>query len=128
LVWPFFVWSTLMGAAIFFHHTHPSLVWYDDPVRWESSRDGVSTTAHVTLPGRLGWLLNQIMAHPAHHLDVRIPLYNLAAAQAALHDEGATVLEQPFTLDYVRQAVRRCKLYDYDAQRWMDFAGRHTTP
>jgi omega-6 fatty acid desaturase (delta-12 desaturase) len=128
LLWPFLVWSTLMGAAIYFHHTHPALVWYQDPEAWEASRDGVSTTVHVTFPARLGWLINEIMAHPAHHLDVRIPLFNLARAQAVLVAEGAGVLEQPFSLRYVRDAVRRCKLYDYDARRWMDFSGRYTTP
>jgi omega-6 fatty acid desaturase (delta-12 desaturase) len=124
-VWPLIVWSLLMGAVIYFHHTHPDLRWYEDPIQWEADRDGVSTTVHVTLPGRLGWLLNNIMTHPAHHLDVRIPFYRIEAAQRALSD--APVLEQPLTLRYMVDTTRRCKLYDYDDQRWMDFSGRYTT-
>ncbi len=124
-IWPLALWSLIMGAVIYFHHTHPDLAWYDDANLWESKRDGVSTTMHITFPARLGWMLNNIMTHPVHHLDVRIPLYRVEAAQKAL--EGVTVLEQPLTLKYIIDCTRRCKLYDYDARRWMDFSGRYTS-
>ena len=126
-VWPLLVWCAFMGTTIYFHHTHPDLRWYRDPVAWEADRDGISTTVHVTFPGKLGWLLNNIMTHPAHHLDVRIPLYNIEAAQRTLSAAGAGVLEQPFSWRYVLDTARRCKLYDYETQRWMDFEGRHTS-
>jgi omega-6 fatty acid desaturase (delta-12 desaturase) len=128
LVWPLLVWSAIMGAVIYLHHTHPQVRWYADDVRWEADRDGVSSTVHVTFPGRVGWLLNNIMAHPAHHLDVRIPLYNLTPAHGALAAQNAPVFEQPFSWAYVRDTIRRCKLYDYEAQRWMDFDGGYTSP
>jgi omega-6 fatty acid desaturase (delta-12 desaturase) len=127
VVWPLLVWSAIMGAAIYFHHTHPALRWYADGARWDAERDGVSTTVNLKLPFGLGWLLNNIMAHPVHHLDVRIPLYNLGAAHDALASVGAPVLEARFSWGYVRDTVGRCKLYDYDAQRWMDFSGRYTS-
>jgi omega-6 fatty acid desaturase (delta-12 desaturase) len=64
------------------------------------------------------------MTHPAHHLDVRIPLYRIDAAERAL---GASVHEQPFSLGYAFDCMRRCKLYDYGSQRWMDFGGHYTS-
>lgn len=128
MVWPLLVWSALMGCVIYFHHTHPQLRWYADDAHWEADRDGVSTTVNITFPHRIGWLLNNIMAHTAHHLDVRIPLYHLTPANRALVAAGAPVLEQPFSWASLADTVRRCKLYDYDAQRWTDFDGRYTSP
>ena len=126
-VLPLCCWLWLMGAVIYFHHTHPQVIWYDSPDEWEANRDGISMTVHVTFPGRLGWLINNIMSHPAHHLDARIPLYELEAAQRALTTGGARILEQPFSWRYVVDTVRTCKLYDYANQRWLDFDGRETS-
>jgi omega-6 fatty acid desaturase (delta-12 desaturase) len=126
-VWPLFCWSCLMGAVIYFHHTHPQVTWYQCPDEWEANRDGISTTVHVTFRGHLGWLVNNIMSHPAHHLDARIPCYTIDQAQRALTMSGARVLEQPFSWRYVHDTVQRCKLYDYDNRRWTDFDGRVTS-
>jgi omega-6 fatty acid desaturase (delta-12 desaturase) len=76
---PFLLWNWIMGAVIYFHHTHPQLAWYDDIDLWEAARDTGCNTVHA-VSGKLGRVLNNIMEHPAHHLDVRIPLYNLEAA------------------------------------------------
>ncbi len=124
---PFFVWTLLMGAVIYFHHTNPDVVWYDDTEAWEAARDGIAGTMLITFPRRAGRLINNIMEHPAHHLDVRIPLYNLEAAQAHLNDQQAGSPTQAFTLAFVLDCVRRCKLYDYEAQRWTDFSGTYTS-
>jgi len=124
-LWPLVVWCGCMGSVIYFHHTHPDLPWYSDAAQWEAERDGVSTSLHLTFPGRLRWILNNIMTHPVHHLDVRIPLYRIDAAQRVL---GDSVREQAFSLAYAVDCTRRCKLYDYDSQRWMDFGGRYTSP
>lgn len=125
--WPTLVWTVLMGAVIYLHHTHPRLQWYVDLDLWEAARDGVSSTVHVTFAPGLDWLLNNIMIHPAHHLDVRVPLYRLDPAQRSLDDAGATAVEQRFSFRYAWDTLKRCKLYDYGERRWMDFAGRYTS-
>ena len=81
---------------------------------------------HVQFPGKLGRVLNNIMEHPAHHLDVRIPLYNLEAAHRTLNEPSQVA--QLFSFRLMRDCISRCKLYDYDAQHWTDFAGRQTSP
>jgi omega-6 fatty acid desaturase (delta-12 desaturase) len=123
---PFVIWNWIMGSVIYFHHTHPLLAWYDDIDRWEAARDTGCNTIHIEFRSRLGWLLNNIMEHPAHHLDVRIPLYHLEAAQRVLGEPS--VPQQRFSLGFIRTCVSHCKLYDYDALRWTDFAGRPTGP
>lgn len=126
-VLPFLVWTSLMGSVIYFHHTHPDLAWYDDPDEWEAARNDASTTVLITLPFGIGALLHHIMEHPAHHLDVRIPLYQLPAAQRHLNDQPTHILRQPLTLQHIRNCARRCKLYDYANHQWTDFAGHATS-
>jgi len=123
---PFLLWNCIMGAVIYFHHTHPLLAWYDDIDQWEAARDTGCNTVHVLFPGKLGRLLNNIMEHPAHHLDVRIPLYNLEAAHRVLQEP--TQVAQTFSFGLIRDCVAHCKLYDYQAHHWTDFAGRQTSP
>ena len=121
---PFLGWNWMMGSVIYFHHTHPLLPWYDDIDRWEAARDNGCSTVHVEFRGKLGWLLNNIMEHPAHHIDVRIPLYRLEAAQRALPEPQHA--RQHLSLRFIRDCVACCKLYDYRAGRWTDFDGKPT--
>jgi len=123
---PFLVWGWLMGAVIYFHHTHPMLAWYQDIDQWEAARDTSPNTVHILFPFKLGRVLNNIMDHPAHHLDVRIPLYNLEAAHRVLNIPDQ--IEQPLSVVSVRNCIAQCKLYDYDTRSWTDFHGRRTTP
>jgi len=123
---PFLVWGWLMGAVIYFHHTHPLLAWYQDIDQWEAARDESSNTVHIKFPFKLGRLLNNIMEHPAHHLDVRIPLYNLEAAHRVLVIPEQ--VEQRMSTVSARDCISRCKLYDYDTRNWTDFEGRRTSP
>ncbi len=123
---PFLLWNWIMGAVIYFHHTHPLLAWYEDIDLWEAARDTGCNTVNVQFPGKLGRVLNNIMEHPAHHLDVRIPLYNLEAAHRTLNEPGQVA--QLFSLRLIRDCVSHCKLYDYEARHWTDFAGRQTSP
>ena len=125
---PFALWNCIMGSVIYLHHTHPDVVWYDDIDAWEAARDGSTGTVRITFPHRLGALLNEIMEHPAHHLDVRIPLYRLGAAQRTLSSRAARTIEQPFGPTYFLDCVRQCKLYDFEARRWTGFDGLPADP
>ena len=83
---------------------------------------------HVEFPRPVDVVLNHIMDHTAHHVDVKISMFELAAAQRAI--------EQMFPRQgrrrdgrgaIYRECCRRCKLYDYNLQVWLDFDGRPTT-
>jgi omega-6 fatty acid desaturase (delta-12 desaturase) len=119
---PLLLWGSLMGAVIYLHHTHPRLVWYRDIDAWEAARDTSCNTVHVQIPYKLGRLINNIMEHPAHHYDARIPAYNLEAANEALHVPEQIV--EPLSLRSIATCVSRCKLYDYERRCWTDFDGQ----
>ncbi len=124
---PQMVWQLLMGAVIYFQHTHPSIAWFDNTEEWETTREGLSGTMLVSFPKRLGWIINNIMEHPAHHLDVRVPLYQLEAAQDKLNGQPTGAPTSAFGWELVSDCVHRCKLYDYQAHRWTDFDGNFTS-
>lgn len=72
--------------------------------------------------------LNHIMDHTAHHVDPRIPMYNLPRQQAALeqaYPESIAVANWSFESFY--KTLRTCQLYDYENHRWMRFDGTPTT-
>jgi omega-6 fatty acid desaturase (delta-12 desaturase) len=69
------------------------------------------------------------MEHTAHHVDTRVPLYNLADAQRAVeaaYGEENVIVER-FTFAGVARTFGACQLYDYEAHRWLSFDGRPTT-
>jgi len=124
-VLPWLAWNGLMGFVVYVHHTHPGVAWFHDKSSWAASQPFVSTTVHLTFRSAMGSVLHHIMEHTAHHVDMSVPLYRLRRAQALLEQKmpGAIVV-QPFSWRWYAETARRCKLYDFDARCWTDFAGR----
>jgi omega-6 fatty acid desaturase (delta-12 desaturase) len=125
---PFLVWNWFMGIVIYAHHTHPLVPWFARQEEWNYLAAQVLGTVHVQLPKPWHWLDNNIMEHNAHHALPVIPLYNLQPAQqrmrAAFPDIHAVYLSAPAFC----RIADACKLFDFDARRWTDFAGRPTGP
>src|SRR6266446_2108128 len=127
MVWPFAVWSWLMSWALLAQHTHPDVPWFDDERQWRAEQAQSRATVHVIAPGPLNFLLHRIMEHTAHHLDVTIPLYRLASAQAELERECASLVVERWTPRSFVENIRACKLYDYARRQWLDFDGNPTS-
>lgn len=125
---PFLTWNFMMGFTVYQHHTHESIAWTKD--RKESRQLGgqVDYTMHVRYPGWYNHISHNIMEHTAHHVDPRIPCYNLAKAQQVLTEIlGSDMHAIDFSLFGFLRTMRNCKLYDYDHHCWMDFAGNRTS-
>lgn len=128
VVMPFLVWNWVMAFATFQHHTHPAVPWYDREEDWSFFAGQVESSVRVRLPWFAEKLLHNIMDHTAHHVDPKIPLYNLPAQQTRL--EGAFANEiviEPWNLLAFARTLRACKLYDYENHRWLAFDGTPTT-
>ena len=63
------------------------------------------------------------MVHVPHHVDMRVPMYKLEEAAAAIEAAfPGTVIDKKYRMtDFVR-STRQCKIYDFDAGRWMTYA------
>jgi omega-6 fatty acid desaturase (delta-12 desaturase) len=122
VVIPFLVWNWLMGFIIYNHHTHASVRFYNNRSQWRFYEGQVKGTVHLVFPRPFGILLNQIMEHTAHHVDVKIPFYRLGAAQrffeARMKDD---LIVQKWSLRSFFSTLRCCQLYDYDRHCWVTF-------
>ena len=122
---PFIVWNGMIGFVVYVHHTHLGVAWYEDKASWSASQPFVSTTVHLTFRSAMGTVLHHIMEHTAHHVDMGVPLYRLKRAQALLESKLAgAIIVQPFSWRWYADTARSCKLYDFKARCWTDFAGR----
>jgi len=127
MAWPFTVWSWLMSWALLAQHTHPRIPWFDNERTWRAAQAQGAVTVHVVAPGPLNFMLHRIMEHTAHHLDVTVPLYHLAAAQADLERQCADLIVERWTPRSFIDHIRACKLYDYARRQWLDFDGNPTS-
>ncbi|MBX6419763.1 MAG: fatty acid desaturase [Nevskia sp.] len=130
---PFLFWNAMIGFVVYVHHTHPAVAWYEDKSAWSAAQPFVTTTVHLVFRSRWGldWnaLLHHILEHTAHHVDMGIPLYRLRRAQAVLEEKlPGRIVVQRFSWRWYFDTARRCKLYDYVARCWTDFAGRPSVP
>jgi omega-6 fatty acid desaturase (delta-12 desaturase) len=129
IVLPFLVFNWLVGFASFLNHTHPRVPWFSRREQWSFYRGQVHCTVHVGVPPWMVFFLTDLGLHGAHHIDPRIPIWRLEPAEGRIrgvvHED---IVIEPWTWARHRAIMRCCKLYDYDAHRWLDFAGRPTTP
>jgi len=118
---PFLVWNWTIGFVVYLHHTHPDTVWYEDKSSWLKAQGIVHGTVRYHVRPLWNVLLHNIMEHGAHHLDARIPLYRLKAAQEALSRlvPDIPVIELSFRTYW--RTVRECKLFDFKRRVWVTF-------
>ena len=108
--------------------THPKIVWYRDEAEWRQVSKA-NTAVHAVFPAWVQRTFHFIQEHTAHHLRPSIPIYHLAEAQACLEEkEDVDVVVYEWSAARHADIARRCKLYDFEAKRWMDFDGRYTSP
>jgi acyl-lipid omega-6 desaturase (Delta-12 desaturase) len=125
---PFLVWNWFMGIVIYAHHTHPLVPWFARADEWNYLAAQVLGTVHVELPKPWYWLDNNIMEHNAHHALPVIPLYNLQPAQRRMRAAFPSIQAIYMSPPVFCGIADACKLFDYEARRWTDFAGRATGP
>jgi len=126
--WPFIVWNWVMAFVTLQHHTHPRVRWFDDEAEWSYFQSQIGGTVHMKFPRIIEVGFANIFDHTAHHADKRTPLYHLPQSQRALELQYPdNVIVQRASLAHLRDVLKRCRLYDYRANRWMDFEGRYTT-
>jgi len=124
---PFLIWNMMMGATTYLQHTSRRAPWFASEEAWRGAACDEGVTVHLRVPRWYGFISHHIMEHPAHHIQPRIPLYRLAAAQARLNELlGERALVEDFSPRYLLATMRACKLYDYEAEVWCDFAGNPT--
>ena len=122
LILPFIVFNYFIALIVYLHHTHPDIPFFDLKRDWSHSIGILycSTVIHCSKFSKS--LLHNIMIHIPHHLDIRIPFYNLPRAYQEIKKEyGEYFHEYRFSWQKVSRIFKRCKLYDFDNKRWLTF-------
>jgi omega-6 fatty acid desaturase (delta-12 desaturase) len=118
---PFLVWNWTVGFVVYLHHTHPDVVWYADKGSWMKAQGILHGTVRYHIRPWWNILLHNIMEHAAHHLDARIPLYRLKAAQAELARLVPDIPVIELSMRQYWRTVRQCKLFDFERRVWVGF-------
>ena len=123
VVVPFLVFSWIIGATVHIHHVQPDLHWYEGK-NWTRSKAQLIGTTVMRAPWLIDVALHHIFVHVPHHVDARIPCYELSNAAKAIDTAyPGIVQERPFHFrDYIR-ATRACKLFDFETSRWVRVDG-----
>ncbi len=122
LIIPFIVFNYFIAMIVYLHHTHPDVPYFDVKNEWSHAVGALSCsiTIHSSKLSRL--LLHNIMVHIPHHLDTRVPFYNLPKAYRALKTEyGDYLHEYKFKWSYAFNIFKQCKLYDFETKTWHTF-------
>jgi omega-6 fatty acid desaturase (delta-12 desaturase) len=124
IILPFGIWNWLMAFVTIQHHTHPQSPWFNNAEEWSFFHAQVHGTVHVRLPRWIELLFHNILDHTAHHVDPKIPLYNLPRCQRGLEDRfPAEIIVQQSSIPALHRILRACKLYDYEHHCWLGFDG-----
>jgi omega-6 fatty acid desaturase (delta-12 desaturase) len=103
------------------HHIQPNIRWWKrrEWTKWNGQMEGTTV-----LRARFGlnFFFHWIMVHVPHHVDMRIPMYNLELATEAMKEAfPGTIHDEPLRfMDFVRN-TRVCRLYDFDEGRWYTY-------
>jgi acyl-lipid omega-6 desaturase (Delta-12 desaturase) len=126
MVVPHVTLTWMLGYVSFFNHTHPLVPWFARREEWSFHVGQVHCTVHMRVPAWLVFFMTDLGLHGAHHIDPRIPIWRLDEAERRLLAAEPALREEKWTWRTQRDILRRCKLYDYDAHCWLDFAGNRT--
>jgi omega-6 fatty acid desaturase (delta-12 desaturase) len=115
---PVFVLAAAAGSWLFFiQHQYEDAYWQPQE-SWEFTQSALEGSSYYRLPAVLRWFSGNIGYHHIHHLNSRIPNYNLPAC----YDEEPE-FRKAHTLG-IRESLHcaSLKLWDEDEQRMVTFA------
>jgi omega-6 fatty acid desaturase (delta-12 desaturase) len=122
LVVPFLAFIFTIGWVVHVHHIDPEITWWKRR-EWNKFRGQMEGTTMVLVPAWLDFFLHRIFFHVAHHVDMRIPFYELPAACEEIRQAFPdVVVTRRLRLRDFLANTRQCKLYDFDAGRWLTYA------
>lgn len=128
VVVPFLVFTYVIALVVFLHHTHPDVPFFAERREWSATIGQVACSTVVRSNAVIERLTHNILIHPPHHIDSRIPFYNLQRAYSDLHPVfGAYICEYRLTARAVRRIFAQCQLYNFDTHTWHRFADRSRT-
>lgn len=125
---PFYIFQSLFSFTVYVQHTHPRVAWF----KTRPDRNGIGRqdviSVQLRFPDWFSYLVHHVYDHAAHHVYPAIPCYRLAEAQTKLNQLlGSSAISEKFSFAMLRKIQERCKLYDFESHRWLNFEGTPTS-
>ena len=122
LVVPFLGFSFIIGSLVHVHHIQPDIKWWSRR-EWTKFKGQMEGTTILRAPRGLDFFLHWIMVHIPHHVDMRIPMYNLDTAAVAIKAAYPdTIHDEPLRFRDFMANTRQCKLYDFEEHEWLTYS------
>jgi omega-6 fatty acid desaturase (delta-12 desaturase) len=119
---PFALFCGLIGTVVHVHHVQPGIRWWKK-AEWTKFKGQMEGTTVLRVPKGMNFFLHWIMIHTPHHVDMRIPMYNLDLAATAIKKHFPDIVQDaPLRFKDFRKNTRICKLYDFEIGQWMTYA------
>lgn len=131
LVVPFLAFTYVIASFVHVHHVQPGIRWWKRR-EWTKFKGQMEGTTVLRARFGLNFFFHWIMVHVPHHVDMRIPMYNLELATDAIEKAfPGTVHDAPLRFRDFISNTRQCQLYDFDEGHWLtyrDAAARTANP
>jgi omega-6 fatty acid desaturase (delta-12 desaturase) len=112
-----FLGSSIGAWMFFIQHQYEHAYWQPEE-QWDFERSALDGSSYYRLPPVLRWFTGNIGFHHIHHLDSRIPNYNLADCFVNVPE-----LRQSVTIGVWKSLqLPRLKLWDEQRQRMVSFS------
>ena len=121
LILPFAGFCVMIGAVVHVHHVQPDIRWWPKG-EWTKFKGQMEGTTVLRVPRGVNFFFHWIMIHSPHHVDMRIPMYNLELAATAIEAGYPDVVhDAPLRFRDFRRNTARCKLYNFDQGQWLTY-------
>lgn len=101
-----------MSTFTVVHHTAPHIP-FKPADEWNAAKAQLSGTVHCNYPRWVEFLTHDINVHVPHHVNSKIPWYNLRAATDSLRQNwGEYMTEATFNWRMVKAICTECHVYD----------------
>lgn len=116
---PFLIWNYVIGIIVYMHHISPDIQWKREG--WTRFYGQLECVTNYHIPKMINFFAHNILLHAPHHIDTRIPFYNLpdALEEISLLYKDSLKIRSSFFSDYLR-SVNSCKLIS-SAGVWIRF-------
>jgi omega-6 fatty acid desaturase (delta-12 desaturase) len=115
---PFFI-GHAMGAYLFYaQHNFPGVV-FRDRCGWTYESAAMESSSYMRMNGFMQWCTGNIGFHHIHHLNCRIPFYNLPVAMEGIHELQNAKITTLRPKDIL--ACLRLKVWDPETQRMIGY-------
>jgi acyl-lipid omega-6 desaturase (Delta-12 desaturase) len=121
LVVPFLAFTYVIASFVHVHHVQPGIRWWKRR-EWTKFKGQMEGTTVLRARFGLNFFFHWIMVHVPHHVDMRIPMYNLELATDAIEKAfPGTVHDEPLRFRDFITNTRKCQLYDFDEGHWLTY-------